>query len=44
MPTTMKYVPLTDVLDIGDMCQMTVVLEMTSSAWILCCYYGTVVT
>ena len=30
----MEPVPLTDVPDIGDMCQMSVVLEMTSAAWI----------
>ena len=39
----MKHVPLTDVLDIGDVCQMSVVLEMTSAAWIFCSSYGTVV-
>ena len=43
MPRTMKPVPLTDVLDIGDICQMSIVLEMTSEVWILCCYCGTVV-
>ena len=29
MPATMKHVPLTDVPDIGEMCHMSVVLEMT---------------
>ena len=42
MVTTMKHVPLTDVPDISEMCQMSVVLDMKSAVWIICCYYGTV--
>ena len=32
MSTTMKPVQLTDVLDIGDVCQMSVVLEIPLAA------------
>ena len=36
MTTNMKPVLLTDFLDIGDMFEMSVVLEMTPTAWISC--------